>query len=370
MAEEVSLKDVCDSVDYGLTTSATIDGGPKFLRITDIESTHIDWKTVPHCHVGDKNANKYALKTGDVVVARTGASTGRSQWVEVSEPAVFASYLVRFRAGARIDSRYLGYVLASDSWHQYVSSVAHGKSAQPNMSASAMADFRFPLPDEADQRVVADVLGAIDDKIAVNDRLLAMTDELCASEVRLATATSSNSAVLRNLAELAYGKALPAARRTPGDVVVFGSGGPTGFHDAALVTGPGIVVGRKGTVGAVYWADGPHFPIDTVYFVKPSGKVSPEVLYYLLRSLGLAELNSDSAVPGLNRGEAYAQRLRVPNAMDAADLARSLQSRFGWMRAVRVETTRLAETRDELLPLLMSGKVRVKDAEKIAEEIV
>ncbi len=119
---------------------------------------------------------------------------------------------------------------------------------------------------------------------------------------------------LQDIAVLHYGKALPERDRKHGDIPVYGSGGITGSHNRALVKGPGIVVGRKGTVGAVYWETRPFFPIDTVYFAEPvNGSADKRFLYYLLRNLPLASMNSDAAVPGLNRENAYALRVRLPD---------------------------------------------------------
>ena len=112
MSRRVSLRDVASQIDYGLTTSATdAKDGPKFLRITDIDKSFIEWGNVPHCVATPEQREKYALQSGDIVVARTGASTGRSQWVQVEADTVFASYLVRFRIFPDYDSRFIGYVL-------------------------------------------------------------------------------------------------------------------------------------------------------------------------------------------------------------------------------------------------------------------
>ena len=95
---------------------------------------------------------------------------------------------------------------------------------------------------------------------------------------------------------------------------MYGSGGITGSHNEALVRGPGVVVGRKGTVGAVYWESRDFFPIDTVYYAEPVREsIDKRFLYYLLKSLPLASMNSDAAVPGLSRENAYALRVRVPD---------------------------------------------------------
>jgi type I restriction enzyme, S subunit len=105
-----SLKDVCCLVQYGYTASAKHEPtNSKFLRITDIVPPSIDWDTVPYCDVSEKVFEKYELVAGDIVIARTGATTGFAKRINKFHPAaIFASYLVRVRANADI-SNYLGH---------------------------------------------------------------------------------------------------------------------------------------------------------------------------------------------------------------------------------------------------------------------
>lgn len=124
---------------------------------------------------------------------------------------------------------------------------------------------------------------------------------------------SWDSATLGDVIELNYGKGLPERKRVKGDIPVYGSGGIVGSHTEALVTGPGIIVGRKGTVGLVYWETRDFFPIDTVYYVSlGKSDVDFRFIYYLLKSLPLATLNTDAAVPGLNRDNALRLKIKIP----------------------------------------------------------
>ncbi|MCP1715467.1 type I restriction enzyme S subunit [Methanocalculus alkaliphilus] len=109
-----------------------------------------------------------------------------------------------------------------------------------------------------------------------------------------------------------YGKSLPAKKRIFGDVPVYGSNGIVGYHKTAIVNGPGIIVGRKGSVGAVHISRQPFCPIDTTYFIIRQGLDHDlNFLYYLLLSLDLSRLVSD-LVPGLNRDLAYLQEIYIP----------------------------------------------------------
>ena len=171
---------------------------------------------------------------------------------------------------------------------------------------------------------------------------------------------------LEDFLQLIYGKSLPAKKRTPGNVAVYGSGGLAGTHDAALIDGPAVIVGRKGTVGSLYWEDGRVFPIDTVFYVVPRiGSIL--FSYQLLASQPLRDMNTDAAVPGLNRGNAY--RLEFP--LPASGLISAFENIADplWKRRAKnlEEMKTLAQTRDLLLPKLMSGEIRLAEAEKASE---
>jgi type I restriction enzyme S subunit len=181
---------------------------------------------------------------------------------------------------------------------------------------------------------------------------------------------SSMKVSLGDIAMLSYGKALPATRRVPGPYPVFGSGGIGGYHDSYLNPGPGVILGRKGSVGEVYWSEEPFFPIDTTFFVVPTAQVPLSYLYYVLEQQRFGENSSDSAVPGLNRDNAY--RALVP-APDGVSLARFNKVAVRLRRMVHqagVESGRLATIRDALLPALMSGRLTVRDAEAAVESTV
>jgi type I restriction enzyme S subunit len=103
-----------------------------------------------------------------------------------------------------------------------------------------------------------------------------------------------------------YGKSLPESKRISGTYGVYSSAGLTGSHNKYLTDETCIVIGRKGSIGKLYFVDKPIFCIDTAYFIKESDSTFPlSFTYRILLSLNLPELNEDSAVPGLNRNTVY-----------------------------------------------------------------
>jgi type I restriction enzyme S subunit len=114
-------------------------------------------------------------------------------------------------------------------------------------------------------------------------------------------------------APFVYGKGLPEQTRNPnGAFPVFGSNGIVGWHDKPLTEGPTLIIGRKGTVGAVHFSLLPCWPIDTTFYITGYDFTLIRYRYYLLKSLGLEHMNSDSAVPGLNRDAAHARIVCIP----------------------------------------------------------
>jgi type I restriction enzyme S subunit len=291
------------------------------------------------------------------------------------------------------DLKFLYYALTVDPPYGVVTG-----SAQPQITRRDLDTHTIFWPTLDDQRAIASILGALDDKIDLNRRMNETLEAMARAifkdwfvdfgptrakmEGRPPYLAPDLWALFPDrvddeghplgwkmrrvdeLMELGYGKALPAEVRVQGDHPVYGSGGISGFHNAALLSPPSVIVGRKGTVGSLFWEDRPCFPIDTVFYVAPRS-VPLSFCYYLLGSLGLADMNTDAAVPGLNRNNVY----RLSGPWSDGVVARRFDELVLPLRrkmfANEEESRSLAATRDLLLPKLMSGEIRVREAEKV-----
>ncbi len=141
-----TIKDVTSTIEYGFTQSASeASVGPKFLRITDIQGGRVDWSSVPFCRASGEEYEKYHLRAGDVLVARTGASTGENVYLAAVPDAVFASYLVRFQFASRSLARYVGEFMRTEAYSDYIAGCIGG-SAQPNASAQTLAGAPLVIP--------------------------------------------------------------------------------------------------------------------------------------------------------------------------------------------------------------------------------
>lgn len=166
------LADLCASIDYGFTAAADFDAsGPKFLRITDIVGRSFSWCDVPRVDAKIENLQRYQLHHGDIVIARTGATTGESKLIQEPPEAVFASYLVRLKIREDVSPQFVAYWLKSPQFRAYLHGVLGDKSAQPNASATTLTRAPITLPrDRKHQDAIADILGALDEKVDLNRR--------------------------------------------------------------------------------------------------------------------------------------------------------------------------------------------------------
>jgi type I restriction enzyme S subunit len=176
----VPLSDIAESVDYGVTASATQQPiGPKFLRITDIQNGAVDWDKVPWCECDARSASDARLKAGDIVFARTGATTGKSFLIrECPTDAVFASYLIRVRLSDAAEPRFVRHFFQTPLYWAQITKGTRGV-AQPGVNATTLKSLRIPLPRLEEQRRIAELL----------DRAEALRAKGRAALVRLDTLT-------------------------------------------------------------------------------------------------------------------------------------------------------------------------------------
>lgn len=115
---------------------------------------------------------------------------------------------------------------------------------------------------------------------------------------------------LKRVCRFEYGASLPSESRSSGNVPVYGSNGAVGTHDSANALGPCLVIGRKGSFGRVNYCPTDVFAIDTTFYVdRRSTSVDIRWLYYLLSHSRLDAASRDSAIPGLDREDAYARNV-------------------------------------------------------------
>jgi len=170
---------------------------------------------------------------------------------------------------------------------------------------------------------------------------------------------------LDDLLVLQRGFDLPAAQRTPGPYPVFAAGGFHGTHSEFMAAGPGVVTGRSGVLGNVFFVHDDFWPLNTTLWVKEFRGSRPIHAFHLLGTMDFGIFNAGSAVPTLNRNHVHGLPAIVPPLAVIERFESVVRPVFRLRRDNDDESTAITALRDALLPKLLSGEIRVANAERI-----
>ena len=269
-----------------------------------------------------------------------------------------------------------------EPWCGWPHSCNGGLAARPSRESREGTSLLYPsfCHPPAEQQAIAAVLDSVDDAIERTEAVIAAMERLRDALLHelltrgvpgwhtewkeapgIGTIPASwDVKQLGDVIRLEYGVSLPEQKRLPGSIPVMGSAGIVGFHNQATVKGPGIVVGRKGSIGSVTWVPHSFVPIDTTYFVAPiEREVDLLWTYHLLAREGLARLNRATGVPGLHRDDVYALRRPIPSVNEQEVIATILKSIADLEERSRAQTEALRSLKTSAMDALLTGRVRV-----------
>ena len=319
-------------------------------------------------------------------------------------PACFPDSIVGFIANDELcDARYVEYWFRA--FRESVQQRSYG-TVQENINLEVLRGLKLSLPSLQTQRQIADALNLLDDRIDLLRQTNATLESIAqalfkswfidfdpvrakaegrepegmdAATAALFPAEFEESALglipkgwrigtVEDLFVLQRGFDLPTSQRADGPFIVFAASGPHGHHHEPMVPGPGVVTGRSGVIGRVFFSHEDFWPLNTSLWVKQFKAATAPYAYQYLQTMDLSRLNAGSAVPTLNRNHVHAQLAVVPRAelVDAyTAVATPLLQRI---RGNELKSAVLAELRDTLLPRLISGKLRLPEAREQLEE--
>ncbi|HHL0119205.1 TPA: restriction endonuclease subunit S [Klebsiella variicola subsp. variicola] len=302
------------------------------------------------------------------VVLTTEAPLGEVALIKNKNVAL-AQRIITLRGYKNIlDNKFLKYWLQSEQGQYELESRASGTTVF-GIKSSVLKKIPISLPPYNEQVAISSVLYSIDEKIDLlhrqNKTLESMTEALFRLWFDNEQQDNLKEGKLSDILSLKYGKALKQENRSGEGFPVVASGGIVGFHNEYLVNAPGIVIGRKGTLGKVYYMYENFYPIDTSYYIE--SKIKNSKLYYeyfLLKSLDFENMNSDSAVPGLNRDSAMSSSIALPSCEIIVNFNNFCEDFFNKIKINSTQINTLENLRDTLLPKFMSGEVKVQLAEE------
>ncbi|TGH04581.1 restriction endonuclease subunit S [Escherichia coli] len=419
---EVSLGEISEKIGDGIHGTPTYNnsGNYYFINGSNLIDNSIKITETTKCVDHDEYLKHRKKLSNNTVLVSINGTIGNTALYN-NENIILGKSACYINLKDNISKHFILYVLSGYLFQEYIQRCSTGSTIK-NVSLKMMRDFRFLMPEsKEEQEKVVRIIQKIDElkrlNNAQNQTLEQMSQTLFKSwfvdfdpvidnaldagnpvpealqtraELRQKVRNSADfkplpaeirslfpsefeetelgwvpggweTNRLENILELAYGKALKKTERIEGDYPVYGSGGVDGSHNEFLVKGPGIIVGRKGTVGSLYWENKDFYPIDTVFYVKPKKYFSLVYCYQLLKTLGLENMNTDAAVPGLNRNNAYRLDVIIPTQTIIAQYTNIVQTFRYKMDSNHNEIDNLTNLRDTLLPKLISGELSLED---------
>jgi len=299
------------------------DDGTPWVAIGDMSGGPIVSTTAKRLTPEGLAARGLAPGSSGTVLFAMYASVGAVATLNID--AVWNQAILGMTPNHDTDGRFVAYWLR----HYGPQAVADARSAtQANLNADQVANFPFPDWKIEEQRRIADFL---DDRVARIDQIISarreqvdLVDRHSLESVRLGVAgildldgqgiesaipwisrmsADARVAQLARVVTLQRGVDLTAEEQRPGDVPVVTTAGVVGTHDVAIAKGPGVVIGRYGSVGSVHWIEHDYWPHNTTLYVRNAQGHNLRWIYYLLRSFPYGAMQARAAVPGVNRND-------------------------------------------------------------------
>jgi len=320
---------------------------------------------------------RHRLVPGDIVFSRRGDVTRRALVRDSNSDWLCGTGCLRVRPGGEADSRFLSYLLGTTDARDWLLGNAVGTNML-NLNTAILGRLPLTLPPLREQKAIAEVLGALDDKIAANTALIERADELMHLTFR--SLTTALEVPLSSAAEFVNGRAFTKGASGTGRVVVRiaelngGISGSTVFSDAIVddkhVAQPGdILFAWSGSLTLHRWFRDEAIVNQHIFKVIPAGGYPTWLVYEMLRQK-LADFKAIAADKATTMGHIQRHHLDELVAVPEEETVRRLDPLMTalWSAALAAEreSLSLAATRDALLPQLMSGKLRVRDAENVA----
>lgn len=379
-------------------------GGTPMLRVNNFQGHSLNLSEV--MRIAPEVEGKYGrtrLQSGDVLLTIVGSVGQVAVVPDDLSGWNIARAIAMIRPNKSELSRWISLVLRSPQ-AQYQLGVTANTTVQTTINLKDLRELRIPLPEDRERAAIAHILGTLDDKIELNrkqnETLEAMARALFKAwfvdfepvrakiDGRWQRGQSLpglpahlydlfperldeegkpegwESVRLDDALVLQRGFDLPASARTHGTYPVMAASGINGYHDKYMVKGPGITTGRSGVLGSVFLVHSDFWPLNTSLWVKEFKRVSPYYAFELLRGLDFEMFNAGSAVPTLNRNHVH----NLPITLPPSQLIDVFDGQVMPMRTAQQknedECDFLAKLRDTLLPKLISGELRIVDAER------
>ncbi|WP_370234642.1 MULTISPECIES: restriction endonuclease subunit S [Henriciella] len=357
---------------YGVNLAGVARSGslPTYLRITDFNDDGVlneQGLVSVDCHPAEQNS----LLNGDLVVARTGASTGRTFHKTYSSPNfVFAGFLIRLRPDhKRIDSAYLEAVTRTAYYRKWVKENSQ-RSGQPGINGRQLATLPIPLPPLPEQEAISGALSDADRAVRAVERLIekkravkqAALHALLTPTTRLPGFDGDwETKTLGELVSIKAGEGITSLSISEaGSFKCYGGNGLRGYTERWTHEGVHVLIGRVGALcGNINLADGQFFASEHALVLSHNALANPVWLSYVLSQYELGRMSEASAQPVLTAGKLKQVEISVPPLTEQRAIAAILSDMDAEIAALEARRDKLKAVKQGMMQSLLTGKVRL-----------
>ncbi len=286
-----------------------------------------------------------------------------------------------FNVKEEVSKSFIKQVISSQYFLDYLESNFTG-SVIKNVSLKSMREFPINLPPLKEQRAIASLLSALDDKIELNLQMNKTLEEMAMALykhwfvdfgpfqngkfVESELGMIPEGWVVKNLEyllDIKYGKDHKELKE--GLIPVYGTGGIMRYVNRSLYEQESILIPRKGSLKNLYYLNTPFWTVDTLFYSRIKHNGFGKYAFHFLKTLDLESMDVGSAIPSLTTQLLNRIKVVIPQNTEVLKYDESATIWFNIIQSNIEENTTLTTLRDTLLPKLISGEIRVKDAEQM-----
>ena len=288
------------------------DGVNKYIRITDIDeasSTYIDKDIVSP---DDVLTDNYLVNNRDILLARTGASTGKSYLYKKSDGKLYyAGFLIR----ANVTTHDPYFVFSQLHTHRYWRWVyiMSARSGQPGINSQEYSSFPIYTTSIEEESKIAKLLSLLDERIATQNKIIDKLQSLIKGIGKQLFMDNQNWRTVKIGELLRIGNGKDYKHLSIGKIPVYGTGGQMLLVNDYLYDGESVCIGRKGTIDTPMFLKGKFWTVDTLFYTYDFKDVLPKFCYYLFLQINWKLYNEGTGVPSLSKSTIENIKVKIPS---------------------------------------------------------
>ena len=297
--EKTSIGDCCSDLEYGMNAaSKNFDGVNKYIRITDIDELTAEYKQDSLVSPDALLEDKYLVKDGDILFARTGASTGKTYiYAPQDGKLYYAGFLIRANVNFGTNPKFVFYQTQTHRYKKWVS-IMSMRSGQPGINSQEYASYQFWKPTKEEQDKISDLITLLDQRIKTQKKIIEKYESLIKGLCQKLTQQGDPNIALNECLECYSSTLQESSVLEIGNFPVYGATGVCGYTDTPEVDGDSILIIKDGaSVGVTYYALGKYSAIGTLNRLVAKNGCLLRYMYYCLKVLNFAPYRTGLAIP-------------------------------------------------------------------------